>query len=543
MYSKAEIVLVTSDDALAADIVASLAEDGVGLVRVSNPKEAGERMKTGVPYLVLLDAGDDATAACSVLRVSQTGSEVGILALVGDPDEQAMTALLRAGADDVVSRQLRPLGFRARLAAHRRKIETAEELAHKVRDSQVLIEITSQLVGTRDLLSNLYDMARLLSKELAVARSSVVLVRPQQDYGLVIASSDDPDVRSLPIDLARYPEIKRVARDGVPLIVDDVSDSDLLEQVLPDLKSARVTSVALFPIARDGETLGVIFLRFAEKRESFQERERVFCQTVANATAIALRNAEVVELLKAKTLEVEQLQDEARSQLLALKPYEEFFESSVDGMVVLSATGVVLFINPVGSAMLSRSQKTMLGFPFAGLVAAAERPQLSRLLEESFRREDPGAVDFHMSGEGGDQRVFSISAGALGKEGMTLLTMRDVTEHRAMQRRLADARERLGESEKRAARMEVAGAAAHELNQPLTTVMTSTAMLKRVHGEDQPDSLRVIETLEQEAERMAAIIRRLGELTEFTTKSYVGEARIVDLDLPAAEGSPEESEG
>jgi PAS domain S-box-containing protein len=543
MISNIEIILITGDDRLAAEIGDALADDDVVLTRVGDPGEAGAQLGAGGACLVLLDAGDDATAACTVLRVAQDSSEVGILALVDDPDERAMAALLKAGADDVASRQLRPLGFRARLAGHLRKIETAEELAGKVRDSRVLIEITSRLVGTGDLLSNLYDMAHLLSQELAVDRCSVVLVRPQQDYGLVIASSDDPDVRSLPIDLSRYPEIQQVASEGLPLIVADVSDSDLLEQVLPNLQNARVTSVALFPIVRDGDTLGVIFLRFAEKREAFLEREQVFCQTVANATAIALRNAEIVELLKAKTLEMEQLQNQARSQLQALKPYEDFFKSSVDGMVVLSGTGVVLFVNPVGSRMLNREQPRVQGYPFAGFIDEAERPQLSQLLEESFRGASSGSVDFHLTDRSGDRRVVSISAGALFREGMTLLTMRDVTEDRAMRRRLAEARERLARSEKRSAMMEVAGAAAHELNQPLTTVMTSTAMLRRLQDDGDGPSENLLATLEQEAERMAAIIRRLGELTEFETKSYVGEARIIDLEGSASDGGAEESEG
>jgi signal transduction histidine kinase len=299
--------------------------------------------------------------------------------------------------------------------------------------------------------------------------------------------------------------------------------------------------VALFPIVRDGATLGVIFLRFAEKRESFEEREQVFCQTVANATAIALRNAEIAELLKAKTLEVEQVQSQARSQLKALEPYEVFFKGSVDGMVVLSGTGVVLFVNPVGSEMLNRSRETALGYPFVGFIEDAERPMLAHLLEDSFRGRNPGAVDFRMAAGEDSVRTISISASALGSEGMTLLTMRDVTEERAMGRRLAEAQERLLESERRGAMMEVAGAAAHELNQPLTSVMTTTAMLRRIIDDGDAAARRLLETLEHEAERMAGIIRRLGELTEFTTKSYVGKARIIDLDPSSESDGSEES--
>ena len=57
---------------------------------------------------------------------------------------------------------------------------------------------------------------------------------------------------------------------------------------------------------------------------------------------------------------------------------------------------------------------------------------------------------------------------------MTLLTMRDVTKERVTARRLVAAQARIIEHEKKSAMMEVAGGAAHELNQPLTSVMTSS---------------------------------------------------------------------
>jgi C4-dicarboxylate-specific signal transduction histidine kinase len=118
---------------------------------------------------------------------------------------------------------------------------------------------------------------------------------------------------------------------------------------------------------------------------------------------------------------------------------------------------------------------------------------------------------------------------------MTLLTMRDVTDDRVMARHLVETRERLIESEKKSAMMEVAGAAAHELNQPLTSVMTSVAMMRRLlAGTDDPPT-KIMETVEREAERMASIIRRLSKLTEYTTKTYVGSSRIIDLDRVADE--------
>jgi uncharacterized protein YpbB len=65
--------------------------------------------------------------------------------------------------------------------------------------------------------------------------------------------------------------------------------------------------------------------------------------------------------------------------------------------------------------------------------------------------------------------------------------------------------------------------------------MTSVAMMRRLlAGTDDPPT-KIMETVEREAERMASIIRRLSKLTEYTTKTYVGSSRIIDLDRVADE--------
>ena len=538
MQHEEKIGLVAEDEILAAEVARILHDVAASVVRASGAEHALELVRGLNPKLVLLDARlsySGALEACRILRAGAPATEFGILVLVTDADDQSMAELLTNGADDVVSRKLKPWGFKARIASHLRRIESGRSLAHKVRDSAKLVEITSTLVGAGDLFKSLYAMASLLSEELDVTRCSVVLVRPDRNLGLVIASSDDPQVRSLPIDLKRYPEIMRVAGGGGPLVVADVADSEILQAVLPRLKTADVTSVALFPIARDAEILGVIFLRFAKKRESFEERELVFCQTVANATAIALRNHEILQSLQAKTQEVEQVQSEARSKLKALAPYFDFFHSSVDGMIVLSDAGVVLFVNLQGMRLLGFAEERVRGAPFAQFLRATDQVRLDAVIADASLEGERRTEDFTITRAKDDERVLSISAGALGREGMTLLTMRDVTDDRTMARHLAETRERLIESEKKSAMMEVAGTAAHELNQPLTSVMTSIAMMRRLLAGREERSLKIMETVEREAERMASIIRRLSRLTEYTTKSYVGNARIIDLDRVADE--------
>jgi len=83
--------------------------------------------------------------------------------------------------------------------------------------------------------------------------------------------------------------------------------------------------------------------------------------------------------------------------------------------------------------------------------------------------------------------------------------------------------------EQQALLAELAGATAHELNQPLTSVMGYAELLKRRLDPSSP-CFTAAEVIVNEAERMAEIVRKIGSVTHYETKSYVGEAKILDLD-------------
>jgi len=76
--------------------------------------------------------------------------------------------------------------------------------------------------------------------------------------------------------------------------------------------------------------------------------------------------------------------------------------------------------------------------------------------------------------------------------------------------------------------MALAGAVAHELNQPLTSILGYVEMLRRKLGPDHPQD-ELLATIQTEAERAAAIVKRLATLQSFEEIPYVGTARIFDL--------------
>ncbi|MDP8998913.1 MAG: hypothetical protein M3O46_02250, partial [Myxococcota bacterium] len=141
----------------------------------------------------------------------------------------------------------------------------------------------------------------------------------------------------------------------------------------------------------------------------------------------------------------------------------------------------------------------------------------------------------------GERIPVSLSAALLYEEKVPVGSVgifTDLREKMRMEQRLAHAQEQILAQERQAIVAELAGAAAHELNQPLTSVMGYAELLKR---RLQPDTApyRASEIIFDEAERMAEIVRKIGKITKYETKSYVGRARILDLDRSAPSSTPQ----
>lgn len=73
-----------------------------------------------------------------------------------------------------------------------------------------------------------------------------------------------------------------------------------------------------------------------------------------------------------------------------------------------------------------------------------------------------------------------------------------------------------------------AGAAAHEMNQPLMAIMASAELMQL--SEDPARLKELADVVVEQASRLGQITRRLVNLVRFQTKHYVGDRVILDLE-------------
>jgi PAS domain S-box-containing protein len=214
---------------------------------------------------------------------------------------------------------------------------------------------------------------------------------------------------------------------------------------------------------------------------------------------------------------------------------ERVIESSVDAIISADMNGLVLLFNRAAERLYGYEAKEVVGvMNIHGLYPDGNAEQIMRLIHakdhggpgrlEGYRTEvlakDKSRVPVHLSAA----LIFEngVPVGSVG-------IFTDLRERMRMEARLTEAQEELRAREKQAIIAELAGAAAHELNQPLTSVLGYAELICRRIEETSPIRTAAT-TIRSEAERMAEIVRKIGKITRYETKSYVGAAKIIDLD-------------
>lgn len=102
-------------------------------------------------------------------------------------------------------------------------------------------------------------------------------------------------------------------------------------------------------------------------------------------------------------------------------------------------------------------------------------------------------------------------------------------------KKLKEAQAELLKKEKMAAVLELAGAAAHEMNQPLTVIIGNIDLLLSHEKIDEPELRKALEAINRAARGMADIVKKMSGIRRYETDSYVGNIRIIDLDKSSRE--------
>lgn len=666
-------ILVVDDDAVSRHVLTEALEGaGLRVICADSGVAALEWLEESTPSVVLLDLlmpELDGYEILSRLREHPKHHDIPVVVLTALDSDDDIERIFESGADDYVRKPFRNAELIARLRGQMRVRAYLSDLNRRQQTSQTVLELSHALASSLDIRDILFTVVQRVATVAQVDRCSIVLARPGEEVAYVVASSDDEQLKDLPIELEKYPEIREALTTGRALVLPDARRHPLLEAIATQ-EPIEFDSVALIPILHEEKPLGVLFLR-SRQRWAVGEHELELVTTIAHTTAIALRNARLLQSLRDQTQQSTFARVEAERRLQLFQRYADFFESSADGMVVIDRQGHVLLTNPKAREITGFSESELVGARLPELLTPQEQERAERLLRGFKDGIYPQGVDIVLRARAGEELTLNLSfSSVLHEDDAVLFTLRDVTRERRtavelmhtkeflelviesspdaivsadtkgsvllfnraasrifgyrpedvvgkvsvelfyppgvarevmkgiraaeyggrgrlddfrvdmigsqgetipvklsaalisstqsnrpmgsvgiftdirerlrMEARLNKAQEELRNREKQAIVAELAGTAAHELNQPLTSVIGYAELLRR-HLDTESQLANAAGIIITEAERMAEIVRKIGKITKYETKSYVGGQKILDLDKSSEEPSGERS--
>jgi PAS domain S-box-containing protein len=216
---------------------------------------------------------------------------------------------------------------------------------------------------------------------------------------------------------------------------------------------------------------------------------------------------------------------------------ERLVDSSLEAVVAADMSGRVILFNQGAEAMSGYMAEEVVGKLD---VRKLYLPDVARQIMARMRSPEAGGVGrleasrVYLVAKSGEEIPVRLTGSILYEDGREIASVgffSDLRDRMHLEQKLSDAESLLEQTRQTEAIVALAGTTAHELNQPLTSVMGYAELLKRKLKETNNDfAYRSVGIIYREAERMAEIVKKIGKITRYETKAYVGASKIIDLD-------------
>src|SRR5256886_15265425 len=219
-----KILIADDDQSLVRTLTWILKENGYDVVAAPGGEGLLVRVEEERPNLLLLDImmpKTDGLQLLARLKADDRFRDLPVLMISSMPPEEATVQSLGLGAADFIPKPFRVRELLARVKAH---IRTAQELSHAREEAQSRAAIVDILHEVTDSLKpdEIYHiLVRRVARVLQISKCSMVLAKPGDQAGVVVAAYENPMLRNLQIELARYPEIQRALTTSRAVLVED----------------------------------------------------------------------------------------------------------------------------------------------------------------------------------------------------------------------------------------------------------------------------------------------------------------------------------
>lgn len=458
-------ILVVEDNAEMRGFITRMLGNEYNIIPAANGEEAIARAEAEAPDLVVTDlmmpkmGGDRMVAE---MRRRPSLAQVPVIVLSAKADEELRVKLLSESVQDYLVKPFSPQELRARV----RSQVTLKRMRDLLR-----MELESQSTDVAQLSRQLYESRLALERSLETQRESARLWRAVFDNSAIGIGVLDLDGKFL----ATNPRLQTMTGRGQ----DELKHISLANIALEE---DRETVRASLSDLRDGANTGSRRERRYLRRDGSSGWAHVSVSAVSDSGVTPHMLVGVFDDITAR----KQAEDEQK-KLVAL------VENATDFIGIASPEGKPVFVNQAGRRMVELGpNEDLRSLTIHDFLDERERNRLDdEILPELRRNGRWGGEALFKTFQTGNVVPTSSHIFFIADEDGTRIAMgtvsRDLTEHHDAQARIEAAQSELAHMSRVTTMGELAAAIAHDVNQPLTAVLTNANACTRWLALTPPD--------------------------------------------------------
>jgi two-component system cell cycle response regulator len=293
-----KILVADDDQALSRTLSWILKENGYEVVTVPGGEHLFDHLQAEPFDLLLLDImmpKIDGLQLLQRVKADPRYKDLPVLMISSMPPEEATVRSLGLGAADFIPKPFRVRELLARVKAHLRVRREITEVREEARSRSEMIEIMQEVTASLRPEEIYQILVRRVAHGLDLSRCSIIIAGPEDETGTVVAAFENPALRNLPMDLRKYPEIRRALATGEVVLVRDAATDPLYEEVRAGWTNGegpvQTRSAIALRFSLRGQPAGVFFLRTTSDTAPLSEHDVRFAEQVIAAAVAALEKA------------------------------------------------------------------------------------------------------------------------------------------------------------------------------------------------------------------------------------------------------------
>jgi len=297
MTSSARILFAHDDRAFGRTLTWLLTEHEYQVTSTTTGPGLFEPLGNDSWDLLVLESasGADGLDLLGRIKSDDRFQDLPVLLLSTLPPEEGSVEALGLGAADFLAPPFRAREILARIKAHLRAGRALNRARAEARSRSELVGILREIASSLTPEEIYQILVRRVAQGLGISKCSILLRTQDPAVAVVVAAFENPMMRNLQVDLARYPEIRRALETGEFVLSDSVESDPLFgatrEAWRREGQVVETTSTLAIPFTVGEECLGVFYLRTSGEDTVLNQVDVQFADQVIKSAVTSIEKA------------------------------------------------------------------------------------------------------------------------------------------------------------------------------------------------------------------------------------------------------------